>query len=110
MDMLIFNTAHWWTHTGTSQMWDYIQDENRVMKDMDGYVAYYKGLITWAKWVNLNVDPLKTIVLFLTISPTHCIGRDWRQPTKSCFGTHISLPGNFVNRFTQLCLFLFFNA
>lgn len=86
MDMLIFNTWHWWTHTGSSQPWDYIQDGNRVVKDMNRYVAYYKGLTTWARWVNLNVDPSRTTVFFLGISPTHYIGRDWSQPTKSCSG------------------------
>lgn len=49
--------------------WDYIQDGNRVMKDMNRYLAYYKGLTTWGRWVNLNVDPAKTTVFFLGISP-----------------------------------------
>ncbi|KAM6548810.1 hypothetical protein CsatB_020486 [Cannabis sativa] len=86
MDMLIFNTWHWWTHTGRTQPWDYIQDGNKLYKDMNRLVAFYKGLTTWARWVNFNVDPYKTKVFFQGISPTHYEGRDWNQPSKSCSG------------------------
>lgn len=107
MDMLIFNSWHWWTHTGNSQpydplpsfwyftyvtvvalfvkpqvivivtlfcafcRWDYIQDGSTVLKDMDRLVAFSKGLTTWAKWVELNIDPSKTKVFFQGISPVH---------------------------------------
>ncbi|KAK2380841.1 Protein trichome birefringence-like 39 [Trifolium repens] len=84
MDMLIFNTWHWWTHTGSSQPWDYIQENNRLYKDMNRFVAFYKGLTTWARWVEKNVNPSQTKVFFLGISPVHYVGRDWNQPTKSC--------------------------
>ncbi|KAJ6291496.1 hypothetical protein OIU76_023549 [Salix suchowensis] len=86
MDMLIFNTWHWWTHTGRSQPWDYIQEGNKLYKDMNRLVAFYKGLTTWARWVNQNVDPSKTKVFFQDISPTHYVGRDWNEPSKSCSG------------------------
>ncbi|XP_042479343.1 protein trichome birefringence-like 39 [Macadamia integrifolia] len=86
MDMLIFNSWHWWTHTGRSQPWNYIQEGNKLYKDMDRLIAYYKGLTTWARWVNLNVDPAKTKVFFQGISPTHYQGKDWNEPSKSCYG------------------------
>ncbi|TYJ15232.1 hypothetical protein E1A91_A10G170400v1 [Gossypium mustelinum] len=60
VDMLIFNTWHWWTHTGRTQPFDYIEDGGKTWKDMNRMVAFYKGLTTWARWVNRNVDPLKT--------------------------------------------------
>lgn len=51
--------------------WDYIQDGSSILKDMDRLTAFYKGLNTWAKWVDLNIDPSKTKVFFQGISPTH---------------------------------------
>ncbi|KAJ4849274.1 Protein trichome birefringence-like 39 [Turnera subulata] len=84
MDMLIFNSWHWWTHTGRSQPFDYIQEGNKIYKDMNRLIAFYKGLTTWARWVNRNVDPSKTKVFFQDVSPTHYEGRDWGQPSKSC--------------------------
>ncbi|KAA3479922.1 protein trichome birefringence-like 39 [Gossypium australe] len=86
VDMLIFNTWHWWTHTGRTQPFDYIEDGGKTWKDMNRMVAFYKGLTTWARWVNRNVDPLKTKVFFQGISPTHYEGKDWNKPTESCSG------------------------
>ncbi|CAI8592544.1 unnamed protein product [Vicia faba] len=84
MDVLIFNTWHWWTHTGNAQPWDYIQEGGKLYKDMNRFIAFYKGLTTWARWVNINVNPTQTKVFFLGISPVHYEGRDWNQPAKSC--------------------------
>ncbi|XP_061363466.1 protein trichome birefringence-like 37 [Gastrolobium bilobum] len=94
MDMLIFNTWHWWTHTGNSQGWDYIRDGPNLLKDMDRLEAFYKGLITWAGWVDHNVDPTKTKVFFQGISPTHYQGQEWNQPRKSCSGELEPLSGS----------------
>lgn len=51
--------------------WDYVQDGSTITKDMDRLVAFNKGMKTWAQWVDLNVDPLRTKVFFQGISPTH---------------------------------------
>ncbi|KVI04367.1 PC-Esterase [Cynara cardunculus var. scolymus] len=75
MDVLVFNSWHWWTHTGRDQPWDYIGEGGKRYKDMNRLVAYYKGMTTWSRWVNRFVDPSKTKV-----------GKDWNQPSKSCKG------------------------
>ncbi|KAK1382194.1 protein trichome birefringence-like 38 [Heracleum sosnowskyi] len=93
-DMLIFNTWHWWTHTGNSQPWDYIQDGTTVKKDMDRLTAFYKGLSTWARWVDQNIDPSKTKVFFQGISPTHYQGKEWSSASKSCYGELGPLTGS----------------
>ncbi|KAK2405362.1 protein trichome birefringence [Trifolium repens] len=46
-DVLIFNTYHWWTHTGKSQTWDYFQVGNKLIKEMDHLEAFTIGLSTW---------------------------------------------------------------
>ncbi|KAF8409139.1 hypothetical protein HHK36_005212 [Tetracentron sinense] len=85
-DMLIFNTWHWWHHTGTLQSWDYMEEGNKTYKDMDRLIAFEKGLTTWSKWVDSNVDPTKTRVFFQGISPTHFNGSEWNEPTENCQG------------------------
>lgn len=98
-DVLIFNSWHWWLHTGRKQpwdhhysglglsicismsyiqlwlfnlcRWDFIQDGDNLHEDMDRLVAYEKALKTWARWVDKNVDPTKTKVFYQSISPTH---------------------------------------
>ncbi|XP_045805400.1 protein trichome birefringence-like 38 [Trifolium pratense] len=94
MDMLVFNSWHWWTHTGKSQGWDYIRDGPNLVKNMDRLTAYNKGLSTWARWVDRNVDPSKTKVVFQGISPTHYQGKEWNQPKKSCSGQLQPLSGS----------------
>ncbi|XP_058779492.1 protein trichome birefringence-like 42 isoform X2 [Vicia villosa] len=73
-DVLIFNTYHWWTHTGKSQTWDCFQVGNELIKEMDHLEAFKIGLSTWAKWVDSNVDPSKTRVLFQGIAASHVEG------------------------------------
>ncbi|XP_024987485.1 protein trichome birefringence-like 38 [Cynara cardunculus var. scolymus] len=86
MDVLVFNSWHWWTHTGNLQPFDYIKDGSTISKDMDRLAAYYKGMTTWARWVELNVDPSKTKVFFQGISPTHYMGKEWGSSSRNCYG------------------------
>ncbi|KAG6754946.1 hypothetical protein POTOM_040751 [Populus tomentosa] len=94
MDILIFNSWHWWVHTGRSQGWDYIRDGSALYKNMDRLTAFSKGLTTWGRWVDQNIDPSKTKVFFQGISPTHYQGKDWNQPQKSCSGEAVPLSGS----------------
>ncbi|KAI4385038.1 hypothetical protein MLD38_003109 [Melastoma candidum] len=84
MDILVFNSWHWWTHTGRTQPWSSIEEGGKMYKDMNRLVAYYKAMTTWARWVNRNIDPSRTKVFFQGVSPTHYEGKDWGEPTRSC--------------------------
>ncbi|KAL8031975.1 hypothetical protein ABFX02_13G063400 [Erythranthe guttata] len=87
MDMLIFNTWHWWNRRGPTQPWDYIEVGGELYKDMDRVVAFEKALNTWANWVDTNIDPTITKVFFQGISPSHYNGSAWNEPgAKSCVG------------------------
>uniref|UniRef100_A0A0D9WQW3 Uncharacterized protein n=1 Tax=Leersia perrieri TaxID=77586 RepID=A0A0D9WQW3_9ORYZ len=59
-DVLVFNTWHWWTYRGASQVWDYVQDGNNTYRDMERLDAFSKGLSTWARWVDANIDASRT--------------------------------------------------
>ncbi|XP_057431193.1 protein trichome birefringence-like 43 [Lotus japonicus] len=88
-DVLIFDSWHWWLHSGRKQSWDFIQEGNKpLVKDMDRLVLYEKALNTWAKWINFNVNPAKTRVFFQGVSPDHANGRDWGAlgANASCVG------------------------
>ncbi|KAF8024400.1 hypothetical protein BT93_F1554 [Corymbia citriodora subsp. variegata] len=87
IDLLIFNTWHWWNRRGPTQPWDYIQEGKQIHKDMDRMVAFEKALTTWGRWVDANIDPAKSKVFFQGISPSHYNGSQWGEPSaKSCVG------------------------
>ncbi|KAI4341138.1 hypothetical protein MLD38_025898 [Melastoma candidum] len=86
-DVLIFDSWHWWLHTGRKQPWDYIIDDGKIYQDLDRMVAYEKALHTWANWVDAAVDPRKTTIFFQGVSPDHSNGTYWGKPSKtSCIG------------------------
>ncbi|KAG6756359.1 hypothetical protein POTOM_039787 [Populus tomentosa] len=97
-DMLIFNTWHWWTHKGSQKPWDYIQEGKTIQKDMDRLVAFRKGLTTWSKWVDTNINPNVTEVFFQGISPTHYNGSEWNETKSTCNGQTQPINGSSYPR------------
>ncbi|XP_061370416.1 protein trichome birefringence-like 43 [Gastrolobium bilobum] len=93
-DILIFDTWHWWLHTGRKQPWDFIQEGNHTFEDMNRLVAFERGLKTWAKWVEDNVLPNKTRVFFQGVSPDHLNAAKWGQPgARFCEGQMLPVFG-----------------
>ncbi|KAI3949576.1 hypothetical protein MKW92_000941 [Papaver armeniacum] len=85
VDILIFNSWHWWHHTGRLQHWDKIQEGAQTYKDIDDRMeAFKKGLTTWSTWVDKNIDPKKTQVFYQGISPAHLSGDEWGFPKTTC--------------------------
>ncbi|GFP82328.1 protein pmr5, partial [Phtheirospermum japonicum] len=98
VDVLSFNTGHWWTHKGSLQGWDYMEADGTMYQDMDRLVALEKGLRTWAKWVDTNIDISKSRVFFQGISPTHYNPSEWNEgavvtSSKSCYGETMPMTG-----------------
>ncbi|XP_040988450.1 protein trichome birefringence-like 42 isoform X2 [Juglans microcarpa x Juglans regia] len=89
-DMLIFNSWHWWLHTGRKQPWEYVQVGDKIQRDMDRLAAFKEGLTTWSKWVDSNIDTKITQVFYQGVSPTHDGGEEWNSSnsnsTTSCRG------------------------
>ncbi|KAL2239550.1 protein PMR5 [Sesamum indicum] len=97
VDVLSFNTGHWWTHKGSLQGWDYMEAEGSIYEDMDRLVALERGLRTWAKWIDANIDTSRSRVFFQGISPTHYNPSEWNAgavtTSKSCYGETMPMTG-----------------
>ncbi|OWM87649.1 hypothetical protein CDL15_Pgr022762 [Punica granatum] len=95
VDVLVFDSAHWWTHSEKWSSWDYYMEGNSVIRNMNPMVAYEKGLATWAKWVDLNLDPRRTRVIFRSMSPRHNRENGWKcynQKKPLLFFSHQHIP------------------
>ncbi|KAL6547432.1 hypothetical protein OROMI_023153 [Orobanche minor] len=94
VDILCFNTGHWWTHKGSLQGWDYMESDGRTYQDMDRLVAMEKALRTWATWVD-NIGVSKGRVFFQGISATHDNPSEWNDVVvttpKSCYGETVPM-------------------
>ncbi|KEH41400.1 putative PMR5 domain, PC-Esterase [Medicago truncatula] len=78
VDILVFDSAQWWTHSDKTSSWDYYKEGSNLIKNMSLMVAYQKGLSTWARWVDLNLNPQKTKVIFRSMSPRHNRENGWK--------------------------------
>ncbi|KAG7590623.1 PC-Esterase [Arabidopsis suecica] len=92
-DVAIFNTFHWWSHTGRAKTWDYFQTGDQIVKEMNRMEAFKIALTTWAKWIDHNIDPSKTRVFYQGVSPVHFIGGEWGKPGKTCLGETVPVEG-----------------
>nr|GLL20946.1 protein ESKIMO 1 [Ipomoea trifida] len=81
VDYLIFNTYIWWMNTFAMKVLRGSFDEGATEYDeVPRPIAYGRVLSTWAKWVEENVDPNRTQVFFMSMSPLHIKSLDWENP------------------------------
>ncbi|MCE0481765.1 Protein trichome birefringence-like 6 [Datura stramonium] len=76
-DILVFNTAHWWSHHKTKAGKNYYQERNQVHPRLEVSTAFEKALTTWSSWIDKHVNPIKTQVFFRSSAPSHFSGGQW---------------------------------
>ncbi|XP_039834198.1 protein ESKIMO 1-like isoform X2 [Panicum virgatum] len=83
VDYLVFNTYIWWLNTFEMKV---LKGSGALRNNkgaagwskyalVDRPVAYREVLKTWAKWVDRHIDPNRTAVFFMGMSPNHITQR-----------------------------------
>ncbi|XP_066347824.1 protein trichome birefringence-like 6 isoform X2 [Miscanthus floridulus] len=78
-DVLVFNTAHWWSHHKTQSGVNYYQEGDHVHPHLNVSTAFQRALTTWASWVDRYINPQLTQVFFRSSSPSHFSGGEWNS-------------------------------
>ncbi|KAL7147887.1 hypothetical protein ABFS83_06G139600 [Erythranthe nasuta] len=80
VDYLIFNTYIWWMNTFSMKVLRGSFHKGATEYDeVDRAVAYGRVLRTWARWVDKHVNPNRTKVFFMSMSPLHIKSLDWEN-------------------------------
>ncbi|CAK8544409.1 unnamed protein product [Lathyrus sativus] len=87
-DVLVFNTAHWWSHYKTKAGIYYYQEGTMVHPRLNVSTAFGKALTTWASWVDKHINSKKTQVFFRTSAPSHFREGNWNSGGHCREATH----------------------
>ncbi|XP_066355505.1 protein trichome birefringence-like 6 isoform X1 [Miscanthus floridulus] len=78
-DVLVFNSAHWWSRHKTNDGVNFYQEGDHVHPYLDASTAFQRVLMTWASWVDHYINPRQTRVFFRSTSPSHFSGGEWNS-------------------------------
>ncbi|XP_022934386.1 protein trichome birefringence-like 6 [Cucurbita moschata] len=78
-DVLVFNSAHWWSHYKTKSGINYYQERDQVLPRLDVNIAFKRALTTWGAWVDKYINSKKTRVFFRSSAPSHFRGGQWNS-------------------------------
>ncbi|KAK6156086.1 hypothetical protein DH2020_010334 [Rehmannia glutinosa] len=90
-DILVFNTYIWWI-SGLRVLRGSFEDEVKDIVEIAKEDAYRIAMKSLVKWINKNIDPENTRVLFTSMSPTHQWSYKWGgDPKGNCYNETIMI-------------------
>ncbi|KAF3628511.1 Protein trichome birefringence-like 34, partial [Capsicum annuum] len=84
-DVLVFNSYLWW-RLDLTVLWGSFESADAKYEQLGMLRTYELGLPTWSDWLDTHVNRTKTRVFFVSISPTHSRGEEWRKAeVENCY-------------------------
>ncbi|GJT40951.1 trichome birefringence-like protein 6 [Tanacetum coccineum] len=77
MQTLRIDTVDRGSSDGEELMVNYYQEADNVLPHLDSSTAFTKSMTTWASWVDKNINPRRTQVIFRSSAPSHFEGGEW---------------------------------
>ncbi|MQL93335.1 hypothetical protein Taro_025971 [Colocasia esculenta] len=76
-DILVFNSYLWWRRPKLKVLWGSFASGDGIYKDVEMLRSYELALEAWSEWLEFHVDPSRTQLFFMSMSPTHFWGNEW---------------------------------
>ncbi|KAF7845272.1 protein trichome birefringence-like 34 [Senna tora] len=86
-DILVFNTYLWWKRPIMNVLWGSFDDAEGIYKGVEMVRVYEMALRTWSDWLEVHVNPNRTQVFFVSMSPIHERADEWgAEEGENCYG------------------------
>ncbi|KAK6932971.1 PC-Esterase [Dillenia turbinata] len=87
VDIMVFNTYLWWmTGLKFKILQGSFEDEEKDIVEVATEDAYRMAMKNMVKWVKKNMDPNKSRVFFVSMSPSHQKSVDWgEEEGRNCY-------------------------
>ncbi|KAI3419502.1 PMR5N domain-containing protein [Psidium guajava] len=92
-DIIVFNTYLWWmTGLKMKVLKGSFADEVKDVVELSTEDAYRMGMKSMLRWAQRNMDPNKTRVFFVSMSPSHGKSIDWGgEPGGNCYNETVMI-------------------
>ncbi|CAK9183141.1 unnamed protein product [Ilex paraguariensis] len=78
-DILVFNSYLWWRRPHLKVLWGSFESSDGIYKEVKMRRSYEMALRTWSDWLEFHVNPNKTQLFFMSISPIHERAEEWGE-------------------------------
>ncbi|PON94340.1 Trichome birefringence-like family [Trema orientale] len=86
-DILVFNSYLWWRRPKMKVLWGSFESSDGIYKEVKMLRVYEMALKTWSDWLEVHVNPNKTQLFFVSMSPIHERAQEWGGAKgKNCYG------------------------
>ncbi|KAK6943187.1 Trichome birefringence-like, N-terminal domain [Dillenia turbinata] len=85
-DILVFNSYLWWRWPEMKVLWGSFDSPDGIYKIIKNPHPYEMALQTWSDWLEFHINPNKTTIFFMSMSPTHQWAEEWgKSEGQNCY-------------------------